>query len=315
MSVSIRPINPEKDAADIAELVKTSFRPWLDRENMEYLSSLRDEGLYAERHPLLSRFSSFPYKLEGVVCRDHDGKLLGLINSYDFSLNDEPCSLLANICVHPSRRHEGIASRMLDEIEKIRRAKGTHSFFLQARLEKPAVIRFYREHGFRVTDYRETWVLPQRKDRTEPYAGGLRSGPVPRSDMRSFETLLKKAYPLSVLWNLDCRRDLFQPGIAAEIRNRIGSVSDCFRRITDPDERILAWAAYQKHSGFADTLWLIPNEGLSAAEYCSVLKYLGSDFIHGKAVRIDIAAGKYTDPLRSAGFVHMQTLAWMWKKL
>ena len=173
-SFSLCPIIAEKDAADIAELVKSSFRPWLDQENMEYLARLQEEGLFARRHPLLTKLSSFPYKLEGVVCRDSSGELLGLINSYDFTLNDEPCCLLANVCVAASRRRGGIASRMLSEIEQICREKGIRSFFLQARLEMPEIIRFYRTRGFRVTDYRETWILPRNKKRDVLFAQDLR---------------------------------------------------------------------------------------------------------------------------------------------
>ena len=36
----IRPIDISKDAAEIAALIRTSFRPWLDHGNLEYLDKL-----------------------------------------------------------------------------------------------------------------------------------------------------------------------------------------------------------------------------------------------------------------------------------
>ena len=35
----IRPIDISKDAAEIAVLIRTGFRPWLDHGNLEYLNN------------------------------------------------------------------------------------------------------------------------------------------------------------------------------------------------------------------------------------------------------------------------------------
>ena len=139
---TIRPIQPEKDASDIAQLIRTSFRPWLDLENLDYLDRLQEEGLYALQHPFLTRFYSFPYKLEGVVCRDQSGVLLGLINTFFFNLNGERCCLIANVCVEPSHRKEGIASHMLTEVERMQTSDGVRNIYLQARI-LCKIIKYY----------------------------------------------------------------------------------------------------------------------------------------------------------------------------
>ena len=41
--------------------------------------------------------------------------LLGLINTYPFSLNGRNCCLIANVCTEASHRKEGIASRLAAE--------------------------------------------------------------------------------------------------------------------------------------------------------------------------------------------------------
>lgn len=308
----IRPIIPEKDAADSAVLVKTCFRPWLDRENLDYLKVLREEGEYAEQHPLLTRFSPFPFKLEGVVCRDRDGKLLGLINSYDFQLNGKDCSLLANICVDPAHRKEGIAGRMLTEIERILSAEGKNDLFLQARAEKPEVISFYRRRGFSVTDYRNTWVYPAGRSCPKP-GTDMRLEPVPDADRQEFAARMRETYPDTVLWNLDCKKGLFQTGTAALAANWIGSPGSRFRRVVSGSGQVLAWSAYQKMKGFADILWFIPAKDLPDGSRVPVLRYLLMKFIRKKPVRLDTSAAAGTQVWKEAGFTHMHTLAWMWK--
>ena len=310
----IHPIIPEKDAADSAVLIETCFRPWLDQDNLNYLRSLREEGTYAMQHPLLTRFSVFPYKLEGVVCRDHDGKLLGLINSYFFQLNGKDCCLLANVCVDPAHRGEGIASQMLEKIEEIQFSAGIRDLFLQARVQMPEVIQLYRRRNFMITDYRDTWICPAGKplQQKDP---GLRLEPVPGSDREKFRSRMAEVYPDTVLWNLDCKKGLFHTGTAALVRNWIETPSNRFRRVVNSEGQVRAWAAYQKMNGSADTLWFIPEEDLSADSRISVLQFLRSCFPGKKPLKLDTATGSDPRICKEAGFSHLQTLAWMWKKL
>ncbi len=311
---TIRPIQPEKDAPEIAGLVKTCFGPWLDLENVEYLKSLREEGLHAAAHPLLTKFTSFPYRLEGVVCTDADGTLLGMISTYYFHLNSRLCCLIANVCVRPSHRRKGIASRMLSEIEREQASKGIRDIFLQARLSRPETIDLYRGRGFRVTDYRETWVRPASGNTAKPVSG-YRLERVPASDMEDFRRLFGGRYPATILWNLNYKESLFQPGTAAEIRNRMDSSVNRFRRLTDMSGRVTAWAAWQKLSSFADMLWMVPAEGITDQEHREALTALADAYKGRKALKIDIPAGGDGNICKDAGFSYLQTLAWMWKRL
>lgn len=311
---TIRPVQPEKDASNIAGLVQTCFGPWLDLENVEYLKALRQEGDYARVHPLLTRITSFPYKLEGVVCEDSDQKLLGLINAYYFSLRFRACCLVANVCVEPSYRKKGIASEMLKEIERMQISKGIRDIFLQARLANPETLDFYRRRGFRVTDYRETWVRPVLKD-AEAKSPEYRFERVPASDMQHFRHLFDLRYPESVRWNLNYRESLFRPGIAADLRNRLESPQNRFCRLTDRSGNVRAWAAYQKLSGFADMLWIVPAEDAGDEEYPKFLAALAAAYKGQRPLKIDVPVGKNASIYEKAGFRHMQTLAWMWKRL
>ena len=310
----IRPVCPEEDAADIALLVKESFRPWLDRENMDYLSQLHREGVSALQHPFLSSLISFPYRLDGVVCRNGSGALLGLINTYFFHLNGRRRCLIANVCVREAYRREGIASRMLEAVEKELTSEGVRDIFLQARLSAPETVAFYRRRGFCVTDYRETWVSPAgalRGDEGFPY----RLERVPASDLPLFHRLMADRYPQTVLWNLNYKPGLFQTGLVSELINFLESPGNRFRRAVTADGRTAAWAAWQKLSGFADALWFVPAADLPEQEYAGLLTFLRN--VHGgkRALKIDLPAGRSGAEMQSAPFRYYQTLAWMWKKL
>ena len=311
---TIHPIQPDKDAAEIAQLIRTSFRPWLDLENLDYLDRLRDEGLYALHHPFLTGFSAFPYKLDGVICRDRSGALLGVINTFFFNLNGNRCCLIANVCVEPSHRREGIASHMLTEAERMLAAEGIGNIYLQARLAVPETVAFYRHRGFRVTDYRETLVCPAGQTGSAA-SSRLRLERVPDSDQEAFGRMMKERYPATVLWNLDYKEGLFRTGLFAEVGNILSAPVNRFRRVVDPDGTVLAWAAWQRLGGFADRLWEIPNGILPDRIHADVLKFLRDSYRGKKPLKADIPAGEFTDAYREAGFRHMQTLAWMWKRL
>lgn len=311
---TIRPIRPEEDAAEFSQLVKKNFRPWLDQDNMDYLDRLFREGISAQSHPLLTGITGFPFSLEGLVCRDINGPLLGVISTYFFLLNGRRCCLIANVCVDPAHRHEGIASRMLEEAERIRAEDGVRNFFLQARLSSPETVDFYRKRGYLVTDYREAWVAPRSSDR-EPLPSEYTLERVPTSDIVSFQKMLSGQYPPTVLWNLNYTERLFRTGIAAEAVNLLEAPQNRFRRVVDGQGRNFAWAAWQKLSGFADQLWMVPNGELSVPETTAVLRLLKASYKGNKALKIDVPAGGSADPFRAAGFSYWQTLAWMWKKL
>ena len=311
---TIRSICPEKDAAEIAQLIRTSFRPWLDLENLDYLDHLQEEGLYALGHPFLTGITSFPYKLEGVVCLDRSGTLIGLINTYFFNLNGNRCCLIANVCVEPSHRREGIASHLLTEVERMLLSEGIRNIYLQARLAAPETVAFYRRRGFRVTDYRETLVSPKEENQA-PLSKRFRLERVPDADKEAFSRMMRARYPATVLWNLDYKEELFKTGLFAEVGNMLAAPVNRFRKIVDHDGTVLAWAAWQRLKGFADRLWEIPNGTLPDQIHAEVLRFLRAAYRGKKPLKTDIPAGELTDAYREAGFTHMQTLAWMWKGL
>lgn len=311
----IRKIDPDKDAAAVAVLIKTCFRPWLDIENIDYLKSLREAGEEALAHPLWAKFTGFPYLLPGVVCVDHAGNIVGVVNTYDFFHNHYKCSLISNVCVDAAHRKKGIAGRMIKEAEKFLRDDQVYGLYLQARMENADVFNFYRHYGFSVTDFRETWILPsgQRHDAENPGRFSLKT--VLSSDADAFEKNFRNRYPESILWNLDYSAEVFRTGTFVSFLSGLDASGNRFRRVTDTDGTLKAWAAVQRMKGKMDQFWFVPNGNLPEDEEGEILKFLAGEFRRGKALKLDVPFGAAAGIFKDAGFVKLHTLAWMWKKL
>lgn len=311
----IRSICAEKDAAAISELVKKSFLPWLDEDNISYLNRMNKAGVSALAHPHWANITGFPYDLQGVVCEDGKGRILGVINSYLFRVNGLKCCLIANVCVDPEYRRQEIAAHMLEEVIRMQKAEHTYGIYLQARIEKPEIINFYRKYGFLTTDYRVNRILPLSKTDSAIPERGFSLKIVPGSDKNAFSRLFSVRYPASVLWNLDYRGDLFCLGISGELGNRLTSRVNRFRRVNGPDGHPVAWAALQRTNGFADVLWFIPNDGVSDREILNALLVIRKEWKFSRPVKTDIPLKSDSEVFAQAGFVLQHCLAWMWKKL
>ena len=309
----IRPIDISKDAAEIAVLIRTSFRPWLDHGNLDYLNSLEKAGCDAKKNPFWTNLTGFPYNMSGVVCTDASGTVVGTVCTSPFYLHERKCCLLTNVCVSPSHRKQGIASRMIDKVARSQSGAGTYGLYLQTRMAETRLKDFYRKQGFSVTDFRETWILPENK-RINP-ASDIHTESVPESDSRLFRKMFEQRYPETVLWNLDYPEDLFQPGKIPDLLNRIISPGRRFLRAVDSSSCTAAWAAFQSMNEGADVLWFIPNEDIPESSLSGALCSICADYKGRKALKADVPAGISGKIFQQAGFARQQTLAWMWRRL
>ena len=309
----IRPIDISKDAADIAVLIRTGFRPWLDHDNLEYLNNLEKAGCDAKKDPFWTNLTGFPYNMSGVVCTDTSGAVVGTVSTSLFYLHERKCCLLTNVCVSPSHRKQGIASQMIGRIARSQSEAGTYGLYLQTRMAETGLIDFYKKQGFSVTDFRETWILPGNKRIKPAYETHI--GPVPESDSALFRRMFEQRYPETVLWNLDYPEDLFQPGKIPDFLNRLFSPGRRFLRAVDSSGRTAVWAAFQNMNEGADVLWFIPNEDMPVASLSGALCHICAEYKGRRALKADVPAGISGKIFQQAGFTRQQTLAWMWKRL
>ncbi len=312
---NIRPIESEKDAEEVAELVRSSFRPWLDGSNIEYLNQLQKEGEKARSHPLLTKIAGFPYNLDGIVCTDINGKIVGVINTYPFYQNERRCCLIANVCTAAGYRKKGIATHMIREVEKLQRKMDAYGIYLQARTEAAGSISLYKANGFSVTDYRKTWIHPIKKQANSEKSSNYCVENVPSSDKTLIETMLPVRYPASVIWNLDYKDELFGTDLPARVNRFLSSNSNHLRRITDQAGAVKVWYAIQHLRENAAQLWLVPNKNLSESEMKRSLHRIMQDWNGRESLTLDTPAADPDEIYKSAGFTLQHTLAWMWKRL
>ena len=310
----IRPIEIEKDAAQVAVLIKSSFRPWLDRENMDYLNSLEKAGREAIKSPFWTNLIGFPFVMTGVVCTDESGAVIGVISTNAFWLRERKCCLISNVCVSPDHRKQGIASRMIKEIIRSQREDGAYGLYLQTRTAEEGLTDFYKTQGFSVTDYRETWILPGNK-KPEPVKG-ISVETVPDTDEGSFRQMAELRYPETVRWNLNYPEDLFSPGKLPDIMNRLFYPGRRFMRAADTNGRTLAWAAFRdQRDNASDAFWFIPDKNIPLTILRDALCSLCAKHKGKKPLKADIPADPSANIFQEAGFFRQQTLAWMWRPL
>ena len=311
----IRPIDPEKDAESIADLVMKCFRPWLEIDNINYLHQLRDAGTDALAHPFLTKITGFPYKLPGIVCTDNSGSIIGLLNTYQFFHKGNKCCLISNVCVEASHRKEGIASHLLSEAEKKQRAESVYGLYLQARMENQETFRLYKHSEFSVTDFRETWIKPSVGKNTECDVPEFQTEIVPYSDREVFQKNFQTRYPATIIWNLDYSDELFRFGKINALYKLLTSSTNRFQKIITNNRETKAWSAFQQLDSLYDQLWFVPEENAAGSEQSRILTMLCSQYKGKKALKLDVPASESDDIFKNAGFFKQQTLAWMWKRL
>ena len=311
---TIRPIDPEKDAEKIAKLIRSSFRPWFDYDNIEYLNQLEREGKKAFLHPLWTKLMGFPYNLSGVACTDQD-KIAGVINTYPFYLNERKCCLIANVCTEPEYRNRGIAAHMILEVENMQRKQGTYGLYLQARTETADTVKMYRNRGFSVTDFRKTWIYPAKKQVQQVIQTEYRIGNIPVTEKPLLESMFQIRYPRSILWNLDYKDELFDTGLIAKINRFLSLTHDCLYRIINPEGDTKLWYSIQHLRENLAQLWVVPNKSTTETEMKQSLKAILRSWNSKKPLKLDTPAADSDDIYKSVGFTLQQTLAWMWKRL
>ena len=312
---NIRPIEPEKDAEQIAGLVRSSFRPWLDNSNLEYLNLLQKEGEKARAHPLLTKIAGFPYNLTGIVCTDKDGKIIGVINTYPFYQKERKCCLIANVCTAADYQNKGIATHMIREVERLQETEEVYGIYLQARTEAAGSVSLYKANGFSVTDYRKTWIYPIKKQTNSEKLSDYCIENVPSSDKKCIEKLLPVRYPASIIWNLDYKEELFDTDFPARVNRFLSANTNRLQRITDQTGAVKAWYAIQNLRENAAQLWLVPNKNLSESDMKKALCSILRNWNGRKTLTLDTPAAESDDIYKAAGFTLQHTLAWMWKRL
>jgi ribosomal protein S18 acetylase RimI-like enzyme len=102
-------------------------------------------------------------KNEIWLAKNEKGELLGYVQIGPiYLLTHEPFYEIMQLLVDKTRRSQGVGAAMLEEIEKIVRARGFTVIRLSSRMEREDAHRFYRKNGF--VEFKSSRFFEKRLD-------------------------------------------------------------------------------------------------------------------------------------------------------
>lgn len=205
----LRPINPKRDMAQVADLIETAFAGQLDPTGRRMVREMRAFanagwlGWLAGR--LLLPQAAHPI---GFVWEEGE-RLVG--NASLLTVIGYPERwVLANVAVHPEHRRRGIGRALVRaSLDLARRRKGK-VVLLQVQSDNLGAQALYASLGFRPLTTRTTWVRPASGRALEWSSPGLLRRRQ-REGWRAQWQLASRLHPEGLLWPLPLRENTFRP--------------------------------------------------------------------------------------------------------
>ncbi len=208
----VRPVNLQRDLAQIADLIELCFGPVLDRSGW---SAVREMKALGQFRPLVWMLTGLTGTLPswglGFVWEE-DGRVVGNV-SVQRSAADPREWLIANVAVHPSFRRRGIARALTRAAIALARSQEGRSAILQVDDDNLAAVDLYRSLAFVPMTTRTVWhrspgPVP-RYPRTEFDVRPRRGG-----DWKDQYSLARQAMPEGLAWNQPLRPSDFRPSLS-----------------------------------------------------------------------------------------------------
>jgi len=305
---ALRPLDPSRDLAGVADLIELCFSNSLEAEGKDYLRQMRAAArsarLWGWAYPLAEQGFNAP---TGFVWEEN-GRIIGNVSLFAFTSQGQPGYLIANVAVHPTARRRGIGRALTERALEYIHRRGANAW-LQVRDDNPVAIHLYRSLGFVEVARRTTWqgqgALPP-----EPAMPQLSIAPRQAAHWPQQRDWLRRLYPPELAWHLPLNWRPLPPDWPSRL----------YRWMTLEFPR--HWAAqqggylhgvltWQHANGHADWLWLAipPNFDLNVVQ--ALLTRARRQLPRRRAVILDFPAGLATQAFQAAGLSTRQTLLWM----
>ncbi len=198
----IRRFRLRTDAFPVASLIERCFHPFLDPDGKRFIENLQHAGQEGGWLPLRWLVSLIELPIQGFVALNSDCKIIGAIHCFPCHTNLDTGYLIANVCVDPDYRRQGIATNLMKAAFTYAKNRAANRLFLQVRLETPEALTFYQNLGFQQYAFRTSWI------RT-----AMPAVPTERLNLRLTRPIAKntgklraafcKMYPAEIIWNLN----------------------------------------------------------------------------------------------------------------
>ncbi|MCL6431285.1 MAG: GNAT family N-acetyltransferase [Anaerolineae bacterium] len=139
----VRPVDPGRDMAAIADLIEIAFRGELDQVGRGIVAEMRQLAMLGPLLTVVEQITTFP----GGFVWEQDGRLIG---NASISLEDAASGrwFMSNVAVHPDYQGRGIGRRVVEEALEAIRRHGGRQIVLQVRVDNEPAQRLYRRLGF-----------------------------------------------------------------------------------------------------------------------------------------------------------------------
>lgn len=299
---SLRPFDPRRDLAGVADLVDLCFADTLDENGRGYVRRMRA----AARSNSVFGWSSM--SMGGFVW-EKAGSLVGNVTLIPFAANRRRNFLIANVAVHPTCRRQGIARSLTNQAIEHARQQGMQSLWLHVREENQAAVALYLSLGFAERLRRTSWKCHLEAPIVEN-SPGVTLGSARGRDWELQRHWLLCNYPPEVAWQSPMTLDALRPGFMGAVYRFFYSLFT-LQWSAWIDNRLAATVSWQASAGSANSLWVASPPQVDEIALRLLLQYARRQAPARRPLEFDFPAGQTNAAIAAAGFTAQQTLIWM----
>jgi ribosomal protein S18 acetylase RimI-like enzyme len=305
----LRPFDPRRDLAAVADLVEVCFADTLDEGGRDYLHRMRtaanSSGL-ASWTGLAAGLNGSP--LAGYVWQE-DGLIVGNASLIPYFNQGRWFYLIANIAVLPQYRRRGIARQLTTRAIQHARQHHSPAVWLHVRQENEGAVNLYRSLGFRERARRTSWVNNSVHIPFEP-PPGIHITSLHSAHWDSLHNWLEQIYPSELTWHMPFNTQNLRPDLwGALIRFFYDAYIIQWAAVQN--EKLLAALAWQSGHGSTNHFWLAAPTSLDEDIVRALLVHARRHLPNQRPVTLDFPANRFNQAIRDTGFNEQQTLIWM----
>lgn len=306
---NLRPLSILRDLPSVADLIELCFSETMDSEGKRYVQDMRRAGSdnsFTKWATRAAETTSLP--LTGYIWEE-DGRIVGNASLVPFRRRQQRTYLIANVAVHPTHRHRGIARALTERAIQHAHEKKVTDIWLHVREDNPEAIHLYTRLGFIERARRTSWQAV-----TDLYAQKLETDiAIINRHPHFWQTQLNwlsRLYPDLLAWHRDWNFNSLRPGLWNWLY------------LLFVDMNIRQWAAVQRDQLQATLSWIPNGRGenlFAAAGPRSAPEAMTALLIQARReiyhlypnIALEFPVSEFDDAIRAAGFKPLRTLIWM----
>lgn len=307
-NAELRPVEPRRDMAQLADLLQVAFRGRLDRDSLRMVRDMKRFGQAGWIGWFLGRFFLPPAAYPMGFVWEQKGQIIGNASLMPVAKPDGRW-VLANVAVHPDYRRTGIATRLVRASLNYVGERGGEEILLQVDHDNRGAILLYQRMGFQVLTTRTTWHRAEEQISANSASHPAVTRRTP-DKWRQHMALAQRVSPEGVIWPFSLQEDWFRSGRWDDLRigtrpqhwvyeEKFGGVSGALTAVLDKSNT--AW-----HMALVCDPGVVGRCEVSLLE--TAMRELHSS---GLPFSLDYAAGLAQEELRKLGFARRRTMVWM----